>query len=276
MLLRQYEILDHDLTITETQTVPKGITGNYGVAWESDSTFILLGKNSDPNHQHGALNLTFIKQHAPIDTTGYLFNYWRYSDTADFPAMWNGVDLKNNDSIFIGGTENLDYYNPWYGNQPSWFVILQTDSLLNIRWERFYGGDSYYVMTNLIATNDGGCIVTGTRYDYQNAPSHMLDINILKLDSEGLITSVNNQIAEKLTEAIVFPNPGNSILNIRVSSQYLESTLELFEVNGTRVISKKLFEKQNTVNVENLKSGSYIYSITNDKGLNENGIWIKN
>ena len=102
---------------------------------------------SFPNGQ----NLQFIRQFHPVDTTGFLSNYWRYSDTVDMPAVYNGVDLNNKDSVFFGGTENIEFYNPWYGTQPSWFAIFQTDSLLNIRWERFYGGDAYYVMTNLIA-----------------------------------------------------------------------------------------------------------------------------
>ncbi len=274
MVIHQYELFDSSLNIINTQKVPELLTGNYGVGWDSDSSFFLLGKDVDQFSGNGQ-NLAFIRQYHPMDTSNYLFNYWRYSDTCDFPAIWNGVDLNKKDSVYIGGTENMDFYSPWYGNQPSWFVVIQTDSLLNIRWERFYGGDAYYNMTNLIASNDGGCIVAGTRYDYQNAPDYLLDITILKLDSEGLITSVNEDIPEKFSEAIVFPNPGYSQLNVRIASQYSESTFELFELNGTKVLHKDFFEKHNILNTEGLKSGSYIYQITNDIGLKESGIWIK-
>ncbi|MBC8319869.1 MAG: T9SS type A sorting domain-containing protein [Bacteroidetes bacterium] len=271
MLLNQYELLDSSLNIIETQKVPNSITSNYGLAWDTDTSFYLLGDGMDFNlNPH---NLAFIRQYHPMDTSNHLYNYWRDTDTVDFPATWNGIDFKNKDSIFIGGTRNiwLGYYNPW----PSWFVVLQTDSLLNIRWERFYGGDAYYLMGKLIATNDGGCLVAGTRYDYLNVTEQETDIIILKLNSEGLLTGNGDKPAIEMHEAIVYPNPGNEVINVRIATQYKHSVFELFDINGRHVLKQNFTGTQGIVNTTFLDHGTYIYRITSNDGLFESGKWVK-
>jgi len=208
-----------------------------------------------------------------MDTTGHLFNQWGVSDTVDFPAVWNGIDFKNKDSIFIGGTRNFWIGN--YHNWPSWFIVLQTDSMLNIRWERFYGGDAYYLMCKIIAANDGGCLVAGTRYDYLHTTEQQRDIIILKLNSEGLITGNEEKPSIKIQEAIVFPNPGTSEIKVRVAAQYRQSVFKLYDINGKLVLTRNIISKWGEANTAFLNPGTYIYRITSNDGLYESGKWVK-
>ena len=217
LLTNKYEIFDSLFNLVEEQRVPKSITANFGVKWDSDTSFYLMGDYL-PDNDH---NLGFLRQPHYFDTTGYLFNSWGRADTVDFPAFTNGIDFQNKDSIFIGGTHNMPYaLDPGQQPVPTWFVILQTDSLLNIRWERFYGGNANHLMNKLIATRDGGCLVSGTRYDYLNDPVPQTDIIVLKLNSEGLLVG-NNELPEtRMHEAIVYPNPGTDALQIRLAVQH--------------------------------------------------------
>ncbi len=270
LLLDQYELLDTALNIVSTQKIPDWLSGNQSVAWDTDSTFYLVGKNNYPPPSH---NLGFIKQFHPMDTTGHLYNHWRISDTVDYPAPWGGIDFKNKDSVFIGGTRNM-----WLGNHnswPSWFIVLQTDSLLNIRWERFYGGDAYYMMGKIIASNDGGCIVAGTRYDYLNVTEQETDIIILKLNSEGLLTGTRDRPTIEMHEAIIYPNPGNETINVRVAYQHKQSVFELFDINGRHMLKQNFTGTHGTVNTAFLEQGTYIYRITSGDGLFESGKWVK-
>lgn len=269
-LLNRYEILDSALNIISEQKIPDHLSGNYGAKWDTDTSFYLVGGELFSSQGH---NLGFIRQFHPIDTAGHLYNHWRISDTVDFPAAWGGIDFKDKDSIFIGGTRNMwiGYYNPW----PSWFIVLQTDSMLNIRWERFYGGDAYYLMGKIIATNDGGCLIAGTRYDYLNTTEQERDIIILKLNSEGLIVSNSDKPVIEMHEAIVFPNPGNGVINVRIAAQYKQSVFELFDMNGRPVLKQNFTSKLETVNTAFLKQGTYIYLITSKDGLHESGKWVK-
>jgi hypothetical protein len=266
----RYEMLDSTFNVITRQKIPDFITGNYGVKWDTDTSFYLLG---DTHLERPPHTLGFIRQFHPMDTTGHLYNHWRVSDTVDFPAEMNGIDFKNKDSIFMGGTRNmwLGYYNPW----PSWFIVLQTDSLLNIRWERFYGGDAYYMMGKVVATNDGGCLVAGTRYDYLNTTELETDIIILKLNSDGLILGDEENPIVEMHEAIVYPNPGNEMINVRIAAQHKHSLFELFDLNGRQVLQQNFTGTLGTVNTGFLQPGTYIYKITNQQGLNESGKWLK-
>jgi len=268
-LHKEYQLVDSSLNYLSSQKVPENLTANFGVKWDTDTSFYLLGDKIYPLPSH---NLGFIKQYHPIDTTEYIFNEWGVSDTIDFPAAWNGIDFKNKDSIFIGGTRNFWF---WFYNNSSWFIILQTDSMLNIRWERFYGGDAYYVMCNLITTNDGGCLVAGTRYDYQHVTEEQTDIIILKLNSDGLLVNTDEKPVIQMHEALVYPNPGINEIRVRVAAQYPQSLFRLFDMNGKEVLEQKISGRFTTVNSTFLKPGTYIYRITSSDGLYETGKWVR-
>jgi hypothetical protein len=269
-LLPDYYLADNDLNMTRYgYSVPHWINAPYGIKWDTDTSFYLTGEwNEQPDDDIG-----FFKQFHPIDSTGNLFNTWGTLDTLDLPAAWDALDYKNKDSIFIGGTTNVWATN--YGTWPSWYFIIQTDSMLNVRWERFYGGDAYYVMQKIIAANDGGCIVAGTRYDYQNTTEEELDIHILKLNNEGLLVGTDDKPALEMHEALVFPNPGSSYLRVRVAAQYKQSTFMLYDISGKQILSQQITGKWAEVNTTFLKTGTYIYKIYNNEGLFESGKWVK-
>ncbi len=258
--------------------IPHEMNGSYGIKWDTDTSFYLAGDaayDSAQNHS-SPHDIGFIHQFHPLDTTGYIYNNWGAIDTNDYPAFWGALDYKNKDSIFIGGTKNINLPNLNFSPTPSWYVLLQTDSMLNIRWERFYGGDAYYNMTKLIATNDGGCIMAGTRFDYLEHPNiHERDIFILKVDAEGLIVSAEGKPSELMHEALVFPNPGSSYLRVRVAAQYKQSTFMLYDISGKQVLSQQITDKWAEVNTTFLKTGTYIYKIYNNEGLFERGKWVK-
>jgi len=269
--LGYYCLLDSNLTIIDSARLPITVTGNYSVRWDTDTSFYLLCKqmSTDP-----LFNLTLIRYIHPVDTSGSFYNTYHISDTVDFPSAYTGIDFRNTDSIFAGGTRNLDIYNVYHSNQPSWLMLFQTDSLLNLRWERFYGGDAYYVMQKLIATRDGGCLVAGTRFDYQNN-ENKTDIIVLKLNSEGLLVGQNELQESLLREAIVYPNPGSEAIQIRLAVQHPEALLELFDSQGKLVLSQQLHEKESLINTAQLPPGTYIYRLSAATGLNESGKWVK-
>ncbi|MDY0077312.1 MAG: T9SS type A sorting domain-containing protein, partial [Bacteroidales bacterium] len=265
-------LLDSTLSKIEEIDVPDFIFGNYSVKWDTDSSFYLLGHNLYP---HPNYNLALLRFYHPIDTAGYQFNLLKVSDTTDYPCARGGVDFITNDTLFAGGTRNYNNINPYYSNQPSWFMLFQIDSQLNVRWERFYGGDAYYVMRNLIATRDGGCLIAGTRYDYLNDPVPQTDIIVLKLNSEGLLTGQNELQESLLREAIVYPNPGSTIMQVRLAVQHPKAMLELFDSQGKLLLSQQLHEKESRINTAQLPPGTYIYRLSAATGLNESGKWIK-
>ncbi len=262
-----YYIIDNEMNLVEYEYArPHQINNPYGIKWDTDTSFYMTGE-WDGGNDH---DIGLYRQLHPIDTSNSIFKSWGTS-SMDLPA-YSALDFKNKDSIFIGGTRGFGLF---YATWPSWYYILQTDSSLNIRWERFYGGDAYYWMQKIAAAKDGGCIIVGTRYDYQNVSEEELDIHILKLNSEGLLVSTPEESSIEMREALVFPNPGTDYLKVRVAAHYKKSIFELYDISGKTVLSKRINGKWGEVNTVALKSGTYVYRIYNEEGLFESGKWLK-
>ena len=252
----------------EISKLPHDLSAGYSIQWDSDSSFYGAGGI----WHMGPDDVCFIKQFHPFDSSNNLYNSYIKVDTNIYIAGYRGLSFNNKDSIFIGGTINFDFP---FMEFPSWFFILQTDSLLNIRWERFYGGDAYYIMTKIKATKDGGCIAIGDRYDYLNTDDEERDIYILKLNSEGLLTSSPGKPKIQMHEALVFPNPGTEFLRVRIAAQYPQSTFELFDMTGNLVLKENIEGKWKQISTSFLPQGTYVYKIHNQQGLFENGKWVK-
>jgi len=262
-----YYIIDNEMNFIEHEYArPHSINSPYGIKWDTDTSFYMTGEWDDGNDH----DIGLYRQFHPIDTADNIFKSWGTS-YLDLPAF-SALDFHNKDSIFIGGTKNFGMF---YATWPNWYYILQTDSNLNIRWERFYGGDACYWMQKIIASNDGGCIMVGTRYDYQNVSEEDLDIHVLKLNSEGLLVGTPEEATIEMREALVFPNPGTDYLKVRVAAHYKQSTFELFDINGKIVLDENINGKWGEINTSALPFGSYIYRVYNKEGLFESGKWLK-
>jgi hypothetical protein len=272
LLYRRSQLFDKELNLLETQKWGNSIGGNLSCVWDTDTSFYLLGQRAFSQNKYA---LGVWRQYDPMDTTGSNYYTGRISDTVDFPALWKGIDMKHQDTLFFGGTRNLSMSNPYFANQPSWFIIVQTDSALNVRWERFYGGDAYYVMTNVLASRDGGCFVGGVRYDYQNNTEQQRDVVLLKLNSEGLLVGVNNQQSIRMHEAIVFPNPGKDEMHLRIAAQHPFSVVTLYDLGGRQVLQQSINGQEAVIRTTGLAPGTYIYELSAPTGLYETGKWVK-
>ena len=275
-----YVLVDSLLNIISCEygTIPKWMHGNCGIKWDSDTSFYYVGDfiSSIGLKNQNEHDVGFFHQFHPFDTLNNIFNYTGTVDTNEMPAYKNSISYKCKDTIFIGYTKNIDIYNAYYSSKHSFFALTQTDSMLNIRWERFYGGDAYYNMTKLIATNDGGCIMAGTRFDYKAHPNlKKRDIYIIKVNSEGLFTSADGKHAGMAHDAIVYPNPGSDRLRVTVAFQHKRSVFRLYDMSGKLVAEKRISGRNAEIDTRFLIKGTYVYTITNNKGLNEKGKWVK-
>ena len=101
---------------------------------------------------------------------------------------------------------------PWQA-EDDWIILNNLDSNLNLNWQKFYGGDAFYMLNALKATRDGGCIMLCSRYD-ELTQYHEYDILILKVDTNGLITTIGEGPSIPVEDVIVFPNPGKDYINV--------------------------------------------------------------
>ena len=124
----------------------------------------------------------------------------------------------------------------------------------------------------MIATNDGGCLMVGNRYD-DEIQNQERDIYIAKVNSEGLIVWTQ-EIPIKKQETTVYPNPGTNQINIKTDNKELD--FELININGQVLFSQIVNNNLKTINTESLKSGMYFFRLIDKKYKTiETGKWIK-
>jgi hypothetical protein len=194
------------------------------------------------------------------------------NDTVDYPAFHNNLNYISKENIYYAGTSNLDLFNPFFSSMPSWLLLAKLDNNFGVYWQKFYGGDACYNLWSILATQDGGCVMAGTRYDYQTQNQER-DVYILKVNENGILTWTYN-FPETTRQVIVYPNPGQNEIMIKSISPNL--IFELFDMQGVKMLSKKI-ATEDRIDTKDLPQGMYIYQVLNPQAeIIETGKWIKN
>lgn len=264
---QRYEI-SKDFDSINVLEIPYHIRGYISSTWLNDTSILLCGQGGPETTPSYSLNvLSTLEDNAPID-----YNYFKIEgDMRDHPALFSSVS-RNGDNIYIGGNSNFDYANPFWSSNDSWYHLIKINPDITPIWEYWYGGDAYYFLYSILATNDGGCLMVGNRYDDQTQYMER-DIYIAKVNSDGLIVWTQ-EIPIDLQVTTVYPNPGTNQLNIKTKKK--DQLFELININGQVVIEQILFENRNTINTESLNSGMYFYRLIDEKNKSiETGKWIK-
>lgn len=237
--------------------------------WLNDSIYMAVGffpfSNGDKDialYKANALQNHEVLSHPPL---------WIYrQDTVDTPAgnIPTFVDLNY---IYVGSYRGSSPGASYNGR----YMVAIVDEELNLIGMKSLGKDGYqYDMTSLQATDDLGCIVTGTVHDNANAPSYDWDLFIRKIMPEDIV-----EVAEKTedpydSDYFLYPNPGNDLLYIKTALKGVK--LKILDSRGRVVLRQNLFNGvENNIHVQNLPAGTFILQLTDKDGYSESLIWIK-
>jgi hypothetical protein len=193
-------------------------------------------------------------------------------DTIDYPGYLQSMDFYHScDTIYAAGTSDQKIA-PYFIDAESWFILGNFDSTLQTRWIKFYGGDSYYNLTFLLATNDAGCVMLGTTYDSEIQINER-DVIIIKVDSAGVITGTSNSLNFSAEDVIIYPNPFNNCFTI--NSGLAGFTISLFNILGNQVFTTYIPFQTTTIDAGELKSGIYFYQATRENKVVGTGKLLK-
>jgi hypothetical protein len=241
--------------------------GNTTITRYSDTALIATGKYSPPNIQR---DVAAIK----IDINNNLLAsnvFGKQHDTIDFPGILAGAAIIDEDNIYIPGTSNVNIPQHPFAQTPSWFMLNKVDGDLNLKWQKFYGGDAYYFLYSIIPTSDGGCVMMGTRNNPANPM--VIDAYILKVDPDGLVSVPEVEGGLQVREVILYPNPGTSQLYIQTGHDDLE--LHFYTANGLLHFKDRINQFNHTVNTASWPAGTYLYQIVKGAEIMDSGKWIK-
>ena len=250
----------------------QGIRDNIGISTNivplTDSTVCIAGKAYSGNgwrHFFGIKKLTG----EAIFTNLYSMS----RDTPIWGASVNCIDTTKLGEWYWGGTYNYNAFAGGIDLSSSYFLLHKLNKNYSTKWTKKYGGDAYYEMYGVLAKDDGGCLMYGTRYDYNNTPK--FDAYILNVDAEGVITS-ESSIPLNMPTITAYPNPGNGQLSFKVPpSVFGQIDLAVFDISGKLVYQKKEAALSETFDLSNLPNGNYLYQIFQDGTPLSVGKWQK-
>jgi len=194
-------------------------------------------------------------------------------DTNECPGLRSRLDFIDTNTIYIGGTHNFYQWSE-FGPVNCWFSLNQMDTALNVNWQHFYGGDANYTMYGIRATQDHGCLMFGSRYDFQGA-GYERDIYVYKVDQNGLITGTDDKQNPRVHNLIVFPNPGADVLMVETGLQVVGAKMIMMDINGNQILDKVINGSHFIINTRSLSSGTYFWQIIYKNKAIESGKWIK-
>jgi hypothetical protein len=266
--------LDENLNFLSSAKYSDKFPTNVSVTSIGDTNYLLTGSAwnfPSTNLQIGCIR--YNKDDISIDS---LF-YTPSSDT-NFYAGGRENTAINGNTIFITGFYNVNAWMFPYNYNPSWVTITKADFALNMISTHFYGGDAQYCPFSVIPTSDGGCLVNGYSYDYlNNLPlgEYELDMFVLKVNSDGLITELPGHPEAKAHDAILYPNPGREFLNIQSGPQINGALFTLYDMQGRPVLEERINKIQLKLNTSNLPAGVYAWQIVFKNKVIESGKWVK-
>ena len=196
-------------------------------------------------------------------------------DTNYIQAVNKSADTtKDGRFIYWGGTVNHDYINPAFSLKQSPFVLTKLNAQYATVWQKRYASNTYNLMQGVLATSDGGCVMYGRRYDYNNVPR--LDAIIIKVDGNGIVTS-ETTIPITQTSIIAFPNPSTGQLNFKkeTPSVFERFDVSIFDISGKLVYQKRESDLLETIDLTHFAEGNYMYQIQQQGVIKAVGKWVK-
>ncbi len=153
-------------------------------------------------------------------------------------------------------------FYPYYHEQKSKLVVNKTDTMGNVIWIKEYGGEMNYVGRSIAFTSDGGCVISGTRYDSTMYSPRVSENFLLKLDANGNLNTVGlgKEFSRNGTSIRCYPNPGTDHIYFDVPFEE-KIFIEVYNNLGALVLSVGDYKTMTSINISDLKPNLYYYKV---------------
>lgn len=190
-----------------------------------------------------------------------------FQETAYIPVK-KGLDYVDENNIWLATFEPGFLSIPGTGI----FRVYLFDSELNLKGMREYGGDQRYWFTNLIATLDGGCVITGKVPDFNGSDD--VDGYLIKLMPEDVITGISEEDDTAKELLSIAPNPFSN--EIIIETELSRFHFQLFDSNGNKIYGERnLGAGKYQIPANQLPKGIYFYNYQAGSELNGYGKLVK-
>ena len=272
-----WKVVTIDTAFNFTHTtimLPNGFNNIWDVhaTWLNDSIYIAVGDKGFAEDRFIFEELVLYKANANNNheiVAGPLRIF--RPDTTDLPAT-NIPTFVDPNHIYVGSYRGSSPGASYNGR----YLVAMVDENLNLLGMKSLGKDGFqYDMLGMQATDDLGCVVTGTVHDNANAPSYDWDMFIRKIMPEQIVGLAEETEDPDDSDYFIYPNPGNNLVRIATARRGVEACF--VDMQGNTVLRKKIDPGlDHSLDVSNLPSGTYIIIFTDENGFVEKIKWIKN
>jgi len=263
--VRNWIELDLDMNILAHGLIENGLpTSGISSTARRLSNGNIVFANTDYNLQEIQNLKMWIFDQSFNETYGSMY----YTDQAVRVLDQQGMDFYTEDNIWVATFIPIPETFP--GTEE--FYVYLFDADIQIKGYNVFGGENRFWLFYILATSDGGCIITGVVPEYEGSN----DINgyILKLMPDDMLT-VTGETSIRITEKVmVFPNPFSG--EIKISNRSSRLKFSLFNVTGNKVLHHELKEASDiSIPSYHLPKGFYFFTIRDEIQIIQSGKLIK-
>lgn len=147
------------------------------------------------------------------------------------------------------------------------YVAIKINNKGEMLWQKNYGGTGSDQLKGLIQMRDGGYLLAGNSDskksdDKDRSSIGGMDYWLVKLGNEK-----KDLTERKWVE--VYPNPTEQFSNVVIAEDFTEASVDIFDLNGRKLQSKKLPYRSTAVDLHAYPSGVYIFKITIDGAVED-------
>ena len=184
------------------------------------------------------------------------------NDTLERPSGYQSIDYTYPDSIYLCAFQ--DYEPDANGNivMGNKIFLKKVDSNLNVIWEKSYQiGPEHYGPEHLLATRDGGCLITGKVF--YDIDTEQVDVFVMKINPDGTV-GIEDIMVEDIRPYTYYPNPAQNELHLQYSPDVKPMQVELYDLQGrlVRTQSKDL----ESLSLQGLSAGTYTMRVMLEDG----------
>jgi len=231
----------------------------------NDSLYFRTGSDSSPVYPH-LKEITRAVFNADAEYT----DYYQISipEYLDIPAQRYAISESGAQQYFLGGTSNSTGIP--FETVDTRFALQKFDLSGNIFWENTYETGGNAVMIQVLALEDGGCLMAGQIYNWHQNPEQQLDLIFMKVDDNGIVTRIEEN-SNSGNQVYVYPNPGSNHLYFSTHQEI--KRFVMYDINGRMVLDQCFPDEM--LDVSFLFNGFYFWEMETKEGLILNGKWIK-
>ncbi len=270
--------LDKNLNFKNADTLIAYMSNYPNARLINENTYILASKGFSGYAPYKTCHSIYVykmdMQNDPIKGVTY---YPEFPGDSSLYTFINSNLALTNQNIVIGGIFNIEPFQyPYKQTEATYIQLTFFDYDINMQKQIYYGnGTDVYWPMSIQPTMDGGFVICGAwrKPEFTNPPNQ--DLFLLKVNSEGLITGMEEPQGISASEALVYPNPGGQRFKVKLAMQHQNALLEMFSMNGKLVLRKELNQQQTEINTQTLPQGCYTYRITAEGRKIAGGKWVK-